>query len=144
MAPSPAKVSPPTSLPPASPAPSVGLPGSVWKYLVPVGIGIVLWFLPTPPGLQAKAWHMFAIFVAIIAGIVTSPLPMSAVAIIGATVGVLVGVISFADVTKATGTDLVWLVMLAFFISRGVIKTGLGRRIALLFMRLLHCAIDTG
>jgi DASS family divalent anion:Na+ symporter len=62
---------------------------------------------------------------------------MAAVAIIGATVGVLVGVVSFADVTKSTGTDLVWLVMLAFFISRGVIKTGLGRRIALLFMRML-------
>jgi len=31
----------------------------------------------------------------------------------------------------------VWLVLLAFFISRGVIKTGLGRRVALMFMRLL-------
>jgi len=102
-----------------------------------VGIGIVLWFLPAPSGLQAKAWHMFAVFVATIAGIMAAPLPMSAVAIIGATVGVLVGVVSFADVTKSTGTDLVWLVMLAFFISRGVIKTGLGRRIALQFMRLL-------
>src|SRR5215831_8900323 len=33
--------------------------------------------------------------------------------------------------------DLVWLVILAFFISRGVIKSGLGRRIALMFMRVL-------
>ncbi|KAI3593242.1 2-oxoglutarate/malate translocator [Cupriavidus sp. U2] len=80
---------------------------------------------------------MFAVFVATIAGITTAPLPMSAVALIGSTVGVLVGVLAFADVTKSTGTDLVWLVMLAFFISRGVIKTGLGRRIALMFMRLL-------
>jgi DASS family divalent anion:Na+ symporter len=117
--------------------PPIGHLGNLWKYLVPVGIGIVLWFLPPPDGLEAKAWHMFAVFVATIAGIMTAPLPMAAVAIIGSTVGVLVGVVSFADVTKSTGTDLVWLVMLAFFISRGVIKTGLGRRIALLFMRLL-------
>jgi DASS family divalent anion:Na+ symporter len=117
--------------------PTAGFLGQVWKFLVPVGIGVVLWFLPTPDGLQIKAWHMFAVFVATIAGIMTSPLPMAAVAIIGATIGVLVGVVSFADVTKSTGTDLVWLVMLAFFISRGVIKTGLGRRIALVFMRLL-------
>jgi DASS family divalent anion:Na+ symporter len=109
----------------------------MWRYLVPVAIGVVLWFLPAPAGLEAKAWHMFAVFVATIAGIMTAPLPMAAVAIIGATVGVLVGVVSFVDVTRSTGTDLVWLVMLAFFISRGVIKTGLGRRIALLFMRLL-------
>lgn len=137
MAPTPAKASPPTSSPPTTPKPAVGLPASLWKYLVPVAIGVVLWFLPAPAGLQMKAWHVFAVFVATIAGIMTAPLPMSAVAIIGSTVGVLVGVISFADVTKSTGTDLVWLVMLAFFISRGVIKTGLGRRIALLFMRLL-------
>src|ERR1700752_4919109 len=117
--------------------PTAGFLGQVWKFLVPVGIGVVLWFLPQPDGLQVKAWHMFAVFVATIAGIMTSPLPMAAVAITGATIGVLVGVVSFADVTRSTGTDLVWLVMLAFFISRGVIKTGLGRRIALLFMRML-------
>jgi DASS family divalent anion:Na+ symporter len=117
--------------------PPIGHLGNLWRYLVPVGLGVVLWFLPPPDGLDAKAWHMFAVFVATIAGIMTAPLPMSAVAIIGSTVGVLVGVVSFTDVTKSTGTDLVWLVMLAFFISRGVIKTGLGRRIALLFMRML-------
>ncbi|MEW9582538.1 DASS family sodium-coupled anion symporter [Paraburkholderia sp. DGU8] len=132
-----AKVSPPASPRTSSPTPPVGHLGIAWKFAVPVGIGILLWFLPVPTGLSLKAWHMFAVFVATIAGIMTAPLPMAAVAIIGATVGVLVGVVSFADVTKSTGTDLVWLVMLAFFISRGVIKTGLGRRIALLFMRML-------
>jgi DASS family divalent anion:Na+ symporter len=132
-----AKVSPPASPRASRPMPPVGHLGIVWKFAVPVGIGIVLWFLPVPTGLSVKAWHMFAVFVATIAGIMTAPLPMAAVAVIGATVGVLVGVVSFADVTKSTGTDLVWLVMLAFFISRGVIKTGLGRRIALLFMRML-------
>jgi DASS family divalent anion:Na+ symporter len=132
-----AKVSPPASPRTSSPTPPVGHLGIAWKFAVPVGIGILLWFLPVPTGLSLKAWHMFAVFVATIAGIMTAPLPMAAVAIIGATVGVLVGVVSFADVTKSTGTDLVWLVMLAFFISRGVIKTGLGQRIALLFMRML-------
>ena len=111
--------------------------GTLWKFLVPVAIGLVLWFVPPPAGLPPKAWHMFAIFVATITGIITAPLPMSAVAIIGATAGALSGVITFDDVVKSTGTDLVWLVLLAFFISKGVIKTGLGRRIALLFMRLL-------
>lgn len=110
---------------------------TLWKYVVPVAIGIVLWFTPAPAGLSPKAWQMFAVFVATIVGIITAPLPMSAIAIIGATVAALVGVVSFADVVKSTGTDLVWLVLLAFFISRGVIKTGLGHRVALLFMRLL-------
>lgn len=122
---------------PAKTAPIKPIPATLWKFLVPVAIGTVLWFLPAPPGLAPKAWQMFAVFVTTIAGIMTAPLPMSVVAIIGATVATLLGVISFADVVRSTGTDLVWLVMLAFFISRGVIKTGLGRRIALLFMRVL-------
>ncbi|HEU5296583.1 MAG TPA: DASS family sodium-coupled anion symporter [Burkholderiaceae bacterium] len=108
-----------------------------WSYVVPLAIGVVLWFVPAPEGLTPKAWHMFAIFVATIAGIIAAPLPMSAVAIIGATVAALTDVVSMADVVKSTGTDLVWLILLSFFISRGVIKSGLGRRVALGFMRLL-------
>jgi divalent anion:Na+ symporter, DASS family len=107
------------------------------KLLIPIVIGIVIWFIPTPEGLSTKAWQMLAIFVATIAGIVVAPLPMSAVAIIGATVAAMLGVVPFSAVVDSTGTDLVWLVILAFFISRGVIKSGLGRRVALLFMRAL-------
>ena len=79
-----------------------------WKLLVPVAIGVVLWLLPPPSGLSPKAWHMFAIFVATIAGIITAPMPMSAVAIIGATAATLTGVIAFEDVVKSMDTDLVW------------------------------------
>jgi len=107
------------------------------RYAIPLAIGALLWFLPAPAGLEPRAWHMFAIFVATIAGIITAPVPMSVIALIGATVAALLGVIAFKDVVGATGTDLVWLVMLAFFISRGVISSGLGHRVALLFMRLL-------
>jgi DASS family divalent anion:Na+ symporter len=109
----------------------------VKKLLIPIAIGAVLWFIPTPEGLNIKAWQMLAIFVATIAGIILAPLPMSAVAIIGATVAAMLDVIPFSAVVDSTGTDLVWLVILAFFISRGVIKSGLGRRVALLFMRVL-------
>lgn len=110
---------------------------AIHKFLIPIAIGVAIWLIPPPEGLKPQAWQMLAIFVATIAGIITAPLPMSAVAIIGATAASLLGVISFGDVVKSIGTDLVWLVLLAFFISRGVIKTGLGRRIALLFLRAL-------
>jgi len=58
-------------------------PRTLWKYLVPMMIGLVLWFIPPPSGLPLKAWHMFAVFVATTTGIITAPLPMSAVAILG-------------------------------------------------------------
>jgi len=110
---------------------------TVGKLLIPAAVGAALWFIPAPEGLKPQALHMLAIFVATIAAIIMAPLPMSAVALIGATVATLLGVISFADVVKSNGTDLVWLILLAFFISRGVVKTGLGRRVALVFLKLL-------
>ena len=119
------------------PVPSFGNLAKLGNFIIPIAIGVILWFVPPPEGLNVKAWQMFAIFVATIAGIILAPLPMSAVALIGATVATLLGVIPFSAVVDATGTDLVWLVILAFFISRGVIKSGLGRRIALQFMRVL-------
>src|SRR5262249_57413862 len=127
-------VTPATSARPALPAIDLAY---VKKLLIPIAIGAVLWFIPAPEELNIKAWQMLAIFVATIAGIIVAPLPMSAVAIIGATIAALLGVIPFSAVVDSTGTDLVLLVILAFFISRGVIKSGLGRRVALLFMRVL-------
>ena len=118
-------------------AESIFNPSAAHKFLVPILIGVAIWLIPVPDGLKPQAWHMLAIFVATIAAIIMAPLPMSAIALIGATVASLLDVISFSDVVKSNGTDLVWLVLLAFFISRGVIKTGLGRRIALFFLKLL-------
>jgi divalent anion:Na+ symporter, DASS family len=60
--------------------------------LAPVVIGMINWFLPPPQGLAPKAWQMFAIFVATAAGIMAAPLPMSVVAIIGATVASLLDI----------------------------------------------------
>lgn len=107
------------------------------RYLIPVAIGVILWHLPGPQGLDPQAWRMLAVFVATMAGIIMAPLPMSAVAIVGATIGTLLGVVDFSEVVSSNGTDLVWLILLAFFISRGVINSGLGRRIALVFLRAL-------
>ena len=110
---------------------------ALWKFLVPVAIGVVLWFLPPPDGLPLKAWQMFAVFVATIAGIITAPLPMSVVAIIGATVAALAGVVSFDDVVKSTGPTSSGSSCWRSSSRTASCQQGLGRRIALLFMRLL-------
>jgi len=33
------------------------------KWLVPIGLGIILRLLPAPAGLSANAWHYFALFI---------------------------------------------------------------------------------
>lgn len=107
------------------------------KFTIPIIVGLAIWLVPAPDGLEPKAIQMLAVFVATIVAIITAPLPMAAVAIIGGTLAVLLDIIEWSDFTQSNGTDLVWLVLLAFFISDGIIKSGIGRRIALNFIRLL-------
>ncbi len=81
--------------------------------------------------------HLFAIFVATIVGIILKPLPMGAVAMIGICVTALSRTLSIGDSISGFSDVVIWLIVLAFFISRGFVKTGLGARIAYNFMALL-------
>ena len=77
--------------------PSVMLTGSFGSVMLPsvtnstrilmklgiaAGLGVIIWFLPAPEGVTTAAWHLFAIFVATIIGIVLEPLPMGVVALL--------------------------------------------------------------
>ncbi len=84
-----------------------------------------------------KGLHLFAIFVSTIVGIIVKALPMGAVAMIGIAATALTGTLSIADSMSGFSDVVIWLIVLAFFISRGFIKTGLGARIAYTFMALL-------
>ncbi|MEE8348612.1 MAG: anion permease [Acidobacteriota bacterium] len=97
-------------------------------------VGVVIWFSPVPAGVDVKAWHLLAIFVATVVGIIAKPLPMGAVAMLGITMTALTGTLTITEALSGFGNYTIWLIVIAFFISRGFIKTGLGARIAYLFM----------
>ena len=100
-------------------------------------VGIAIWFVPVPEGVTVEAWHLLAIFVATIVGLVVRPLPMGAVAMIGIVMTALTGTLSISDALSGFGNRIIWLIVTAFLISRGFIKTGLGARIAYRFMSVL-------
>lgn len=108
------------------------------KFIAPILVGLIIWFLSPikPVGVSLVAWHMFAIFVATIIGCITQPLPIGGVAIIGFAITVLTKEVPMDTAIAGFGNDSIWLIAMAFFISRGFIKTGLGHRIALIFVRL--------
>ena len=118
-----------------------------WKALTTVFlIGLGIWFAPRPEGLNEHAWHLLAIFVATISGLVLKPLPMGAVALIGLTVTGVTEVLAPLAKTPQGAVELlfagfansqIWLIVFACFIARGFIKTGLASRIAYLFLRYL-------
>lgn len=123
--------------------PTVGMPvtsvrnNKLVQFAIPLIVGLIIWFSPVPAGVKIAAWHLLAIFVATIVGIIVKPLPMGAVAMIGIAVTALTGTLSIGESLSGFGNSTIWLIVVAFFISRGFIKTGLGARIAYLFMRAL-------
>lgn len=105
--------------------------------LLSIVIGVTLWFLPRPEALNADGWHLFAVFIAVIVGIIFKPIPMGGVAFLGMTVLALTRVLTFDQIFHALGGSIVWLVMCAFFVAKGFLASGLARRIAYRMMALL-------
>lgn len=122
---------------PAAPQAPVPVPADLVRLLVPVVVGLVIWFLPAPDGVKPAAWHLLAIFVATIVGIIAKPLPMGAVALIGIMATALTGTLTPEKALSGFSNTVIWLIVLAFFIARGFIKTGLGQRIAYFFVSRL-------
>ena len=116
-------------------------PGEELKRLIVllsvVLLAVILWLIPPPSGVQPRAWHLLAIFVATIVGIITKPFPMGAIALFGIAATALSGTLTISQALSGFGNSTIWLIVVAFFISRGFIKTGLGSRIAYLFMAAL-------
>ncbi len=100
-------------------------------------IGLVLWQSPGPEGLDPKGWQLFSIFVAAMLAIILKPLPMGTVALLALLLTVITGTLSFNDAFSGFSNEIVWLVILAFFVARGFIMTGLGNRLAYKIMSVL-------
>ncbi len=96
-----------------------------------------LWFMPPPTGLEIGAWHLLIIFLGTIISIILKPLPMGAIAVIGLSLCVITGLLPLQQSLSSFSSPIVWLVLAAFFIARGFVKTGLGSRIAYYFMTFL-------
>lgn len=102
-----------------------------------VAVGAGLWFLPTPDGLKLQAWHLFAIFAATILGFILQPLPIGAIALIAVTFSALSNTLKLDAALAGFGNSTIWFIICAFLFARGFIKSGLGRRIAFVIIRLI-------
>jgi DASS family divalent anion:Na+ symporter len=123
--------------------------GTILRVAVPIAVAAVIWFLPVPstlgpdgePLVAPEGMHMLAIFVGTIVALITQPLPTAPVTIIGLAVAMITKTMpldgSPPPALAGFANTTVWLIVAAFFISEGFLITGLGRRIALHFVRRL-------
>ncbi|MEA3247652.1 MAG: anion permease, partial [Gemmatimonadota bacterium] len=105
------------------------------RWLIVCASTLAILVLPVPSGIAPESWHLLAIFTGTIVGSIVRPVPAGAVVFLGVAAIAVTGTMAPREALAGYADPLVWLVLCAFFMSRGVLKTGLGRRIAFLFIR---------
>lgn len=106
-----------------------------WSLVAASALGVLA--VPVPQGITPESWHLFAIFIATIIGSIVRPVPAGAVVFLGVAALAITKTMPTREALAGYADPLVWLVLCAFFMSRGVLHTGLGRRIAYLFIRAI-------
>src|SRR5205807_9444484 len=116
---------------------------TVAAWAVPSFVGIAIALMPNPHGLALNTWRYFALFAAVMVGIITEPIPAAALGLVGVVVAAVSGLLH-ASTSQATlwalsgfANGTVWLIFAAYIFSLGYSKTGLGKRIALLLIRAM-------
>lgn len=120
---------------------------------IALALTLILWFIPAPEGVAPNAWHLLALFIGIIAGIIGKAMPIGAMAMLAMTIVALLQVTvpelgadgnpiknpsaqAAKDALSSLNSTLIWMIGIAIMISRGLLKTGLGSRIGYLFLSL--------
>jgi DASS family divalent anion:Na+ symporter len=104
--------------------------------LVAVYLAFV-YLVPRPESVKPEGWRLTGIFLATIAGSILRPIPGGALVLIAVTIAAWTGGLTLSQALSGYSDSTVWLVQAAFFISRSLVNTGLARRIALFFVRLI-------
>jgi L-tartrate/succinate antiporter len=121
------------------------------KVLLPIAVGALIALVPAPEGLQPRAWWYFALFVTVIGGIITEPIPPAILGMGGVIIAAAVGLVRDMPAQSAQwalsgfANTTVWLIFAGYMFTLGYAETGLGRRIALhLVKRLGHRTLGLG
>ena len=96
---------------------------------------VVAYGIPWPATVKPEGSRLCGIFIATVAGFITQPISGGALVLLGITLSTMLGGLTIESALLGWADKSVWLVMPAIFISRGLVNTGLGRRIALFFVR---------
>jgi DASS family divalent anion:Na+ symporter len=106
-----------------------------YKQLFVLLFATLLWFSPLPDGLTLQAWHLFAIFISIILAVIIEATSIFTASIIGLGFVILTHTLTAKQAYSGFSQGFILLIIIAFLIARGVIKSGLGKRIAFLIIK---------
>ncbi len=120
---------------------------NVIKLAIIAGLGLAMSLMPAPEGLSREGWIYFSLFVSVFIALIAEPFPSAYIGLLGVVIACLLkigpvippageitsekallwGLSGFSNTT-------VWLIFVAFMFALGYEKTGLGKRISLIFV----------
>ena len=111
--------------------------------IIPVAVAIIIALFPTPEGLDVNAHYFFAVFIGVIIGLILEPIPAALIGLTGVVFSATFGLVG--ETAKASrswalsgfSNGVIWLIFAAFMFALGYKKSGLGKRIALLLVKML-------
>ncbi|PYQ20526.1 MAG: anion permease [Acidobacteria bacterium] len=111
--------------------PVAAAPGwkSAGRWLAPPAVAAAIWALPHGR-FDARAWGLLTVFAATIAGLIAQPLPGGAVVLVAVALVGLLRIVPAPQALSGFANPTVWLIVAAFMVGRGFVKTRLGERIA--------------
>jgi len=105
------------------------------KRIITGVLGIIIWHLPIPWDLSPDTWHLFAIFITAIIGVLIEALSIFTASVLALVAVVLLRVLTPEKAFSGFSESFILLILAAFLVAKGVIKSGLGRRIAFMLIR---------
>lgn len=105
------------------------------KRITTLVFGIIIWHLPIPWDLKPDAWYLFAVFITAIIGVLIDALSIFTASVLALVAVVIFKVLTPEQAFSGFSESFILLILAAFLVAKGVIKSGLGIRIAFLLIR---------
>jgi divalent anion:Na+ symporter, DASS family len=97
--------------------------------------GLLIWFAPVPWGLSQQSWQLFAIFLSTIVSVLINAFPILLSSLFALVLVIVTGTLELDHALSGFSQSFMLLILSAFLVAKGVIKSGLGHRVAMLLIR---------
>ena len=91
-------------------------------------VPIIMWNIPAPSGLETETWHIVALYLGLLAGLILKPYNEPIITLI--IVGFAAMFMNNDILLKGYGNNMTWFIAMVTIVCTAFVKTGLGKRIA--------------
>ena len=98
------------------------------KLFLIAAVTIAIWNIPAPAGLEVETWHIVALYLGLLLGLVIKPFSEPIITLI--IVGIAAMFMDTSILLKGYGNNMAWFIAMVTIVCTAFVKTGLGRRIA--------------